>query len=597
VTDHSPHPIRFDAPVPSAAGQLYGSDAIAAVLREVDIPYLAVNPGASFRGLHDSLVNFLGNKAPQMLLVLHEETAVAIAHGYAKASGRMMGAILHSNVGLMHGTMAIFNAWCDRMPMLILGATGPVDAARRRPWIDWIHTSNDQAAIIRDYIKWDDQPASVPAAREAILRATQIARTAPTGPTYVNLDAGVQESLIDALPLAPDGTRYLPPPPVHPSPALVAEAASLLSNAERPVILMGRVGKSEESWRDRVALAEKLGAPVIGDFKTGATFPTDHPLLAAAPGFFLTPDAQALLRGADVILSLDWIDLGGTLRQALGKAEIAPRVVQVSLDQHLHRGWGAEYFGLSPMDHYLLCEPDVAVPLLTAAATQRAAINHAFDAMAAVTPLPLADDTPIDIKHIADALAHAAGDASLCLARLPLGWNGGYRHMTHPLDYLGYDGGGGIGSGPGMAIGAALALKNSDRLAVAVLGDGDFMMGCSAIWTAARYDIPLLIVVANNRSFYNDEAHQERVAIDRGRPVENKWIGQSIADPDIDIAAIATAQGATGIGPVTSPKALAEAIARGLDIVRDGKVAVIDARVQPGYASNMSGSGAAQARS
>jgi acetolactate synthase-1/2/3 large subunit len=132
VTDHSAHPIRFDAPVPSAAGQLYGSDAIAAVLREVDIPYLAVNPGASFRGLHDSLVNFLGNKAPQMLLVLHEETAVAIAHGYAKASGRMMGAILHSNVGLMHGTMAIFNAWCDRMPMLILGATGPVDAARRR---------------------------------------------------------------------------------------------------------------------------------------------------------------------------------------------------------------------------------------------------------------------------------------------------------------------------------------------------------------------------------------------------------------------------------------------------------------------------------
>src|SRR6476646_11888836 len=166
----------FDRPVPAgvnAAG--FGSDVVADALRATDIPYIALNPGASYRGLHDSLVNFLGNERPQMLLCLHEESAVAIAHGYAKASGRMMGVVLHSNVGLMHGSMAIFNAWCDRVPMLILGATGPWDAAKRRPWLDWIHTASDQGALVRDYTKWDNQPGSVAAAYEALLRAVQMA--------------------------------------------------------------------------------------------------------------------------------------------------------------------------------------------------------------------------------------------------------------------------------------------------------------------------------------------------------------------------------------------------------------------------------------
>ncbi len=171
----------------------FGSDVVADALRATDIPYVALNPGASYRGLHDSLVNYLGNEAPQMLLCLHEEAAIAIAHGYAKVTGKAMAAAVHSNVGLMHGTMAIFNAWCDRMPIVVLGATGPVDAVKRRPWIDWIHTARDQGALVRGYTKWDDQPASPAAAREAVLRANWIANTAPRGPTYVNLDAGMQE--------------------------------------------------------------------------------------------------------------------------------------------------------------------------------------------------------------------------------------------------------------------------------------------------------------------------------------------------------------------------------------------------------------------
>src|SRR5690349_1540876 len=215
----------------------FGSDVVAETLRDLDIPYIALNPGASYRGLHDSLVNYLGNQQPQMLLCLHEESAVAIAHGYAKVTGKAMAAAVHSNVGLMHGTMAFFNAWCDRMPMLVLGATGPVDAVKRRPWIDWIHTARDQGALVRGYTKWDDQPASPGAAREAILRATWIANTAPRGPTYVNLDAGMQEEKLSE-PVAPIETaRYMPPMTAAPAPERVAAAAGLLRNATSPVIL------------------------------------------------------------------------------------------------------------------------------------------------------------------------------------------------------------------------------------------------------------------------------------------------------------------------------------------------------------------------
>src|SRR3989454_7522717 len=254
----------------------WGSDGIAAMLRALDIPYLALNPGASYRGLHDSIVNYLGNERPQMLLCLHEEAAVAIAHGYARTSGRMMGVALHSNVGLMHGTMAIFNAWCDRVPMLILGATGPWDAARRRPWIDWIHTASDQGALVRDYTKWDNQPASVPAAYEALMRAVQMANTAPRGPTYINLDAALQETKIGPLPPLPDVGRYRAPEAVLPKAELVEAAAQLLSAAVHPVILAGRVARTGAGWKSRVALAERLQAGVLTDLKAGASFRSEE---------------------------------------------------------------------------------------------------------------------------------------------------------------------------------------------------------------------------------------------------------------------------------------------------------------------------------
>ena len=290
-----------------------------------------MTPGASYRGLHDSIVNYLGNSTPQMLLCVHEESAVAIAHGYAKVTGKAIAAAVHSNVGLQHATMAMFNAWCDRMPVLVLGATGPVDAVKRRPWIDWIHTSRDQGALIRGYTKWDDQPASPGAAREALLRGTWIANTVPMGPVYINLDAEMQEAkLAEQLPPI-DAARYMPPIETAAPADLVQKAAALLKSAKQVVILAGRASRSEAAWNARVALAEALNASVVTDLKIGATFPTDHPLYAGAPRD-VTPDSVAAIRNADVILSLDWVDLAGALRA------VAPRrrkVIQVSLDHRI----------------------------------------------------------------------------------------------------------------------------------------------------------------------------------------------------------------------------------------------------------------------
>ena len=584
--------VRAEAPVASPEQkEIWGSDAIAAVLRALDIPFLALNPGASYRGLHDSIVNYLGNTRPQMLLCLHEESAVAIAQGYAKVSGRMMGAVVHSNVGLMHASMAIFNAWCDRVPMLVLGATGPWDAAKRRPWIDWIHTASDQAALVRDYTKWDNQPASVPAAYEAILRAAQIANTAPRGPTYINLDAGLQEAKIGALPPLPDAKRYRAPDPVLPAGHLVEAAAKLLASAKHPVILAGRVSRSESAWKQRVALAEKLHARVLTDIKVGAAFPTDHPLHAAPPATFLSPDAAKLLRDADVVLSLDWVDLAGALKAAWGADPVGAKVIQISPDAHVHRGWSMDYQGLPAVDVYMMCEPDAVVPLLLDAVKPR-------PGAIAAKPAPLPDAAPdvVSIRTLADALNVATKDMEVCITRLPLGWNGAYRHFGHPLDYIGSEGGGGVGAGPGITVGAALALKDSGRLPVAIMGDGDFLMGVTALWTAAHYGIPCLILVANNRSFFNDELHQERVAKERSRPVENRWIGQRISGPDIDIAMMARAQGAEGIGPVAKASELAPALEKGIQAARNGAVCVVDVRVAPGYDTNMGGSGASQKR-
>lgn len=575
----------LDRPVTCNVTKLYGSDAIGRMLRHLEVPFVALNPGSSFRGLHDSLVNDLGNRDPQMLLCLHEEHAVAIAHGWAKVTGTPLAVILHANVGLMHAAMALYNAWCDRVPMLVYGATGPVDADKRRPWIDWLHTSRDQAAIVRPYVKWDDQPASLAASLASMQRAATITQTAPKAPTYVCFDVSVQEQEIDALPALPDAAK-------HPVPQLPQVAAAdadrvlgMLRDAERPVFLMGRVSRDGADWDRRVALAEAFGARVVTDIKTAAAFPTKHPLHAGAPSYFLSSDASKVIAGADLLVSFDWVDPAGTMRQA-GVHTAATKIVNVTLEPLLQNGWSLDHQAQPQSDMSLLADPDAVIAALCKAAgiagqgeTVLPAPAAAFDAAA--------HTGPVTIDTLADHLGARLAGLDATLMRLTLSWNGDKCDFRGPLDYLGYDGGAGIGSGPGMAVGSALALQGADRLPVAVLGDGDFLMGATAIWTAVHHSVPMLIVVANNRSYFNDEVHQERVARMRDRPVENKHVGQAITGPDIDIAAMARAQGATAFGPVEGHKALDDLLSQALDRVAVGDTVVVDVRIAQGYSAAM----------
>ncbi|MGH6926069.1 MAG: thiamine pyrophosphate-binding protein [Propylenella sp.] len=567
-----------ERPIPSYANSAFGSDAIADTLRALDIPYVALTPGSSFRGLHDSLVNYLGNERPQILVCLHEEHAVAIAHGYAKVTGRPMAAAVHANVGLFHATMAIFNAWCDRHPVIVIGATGPVDAEKRRPWIDWIHTASDQGSLVRNYVKWDDQPASPGAARQALVRAAWIAETPPKGPVYVNLDVELQEApLTEPLPKI-SVEKFMPVAAPSAPAAIIDRTAEILAAAKQPVILIGRVSRSLAAWDARVALAERIFGRVITDLKLGAGFPTDHPLHVPSPAVFPETAAVETVRKADVVLSLDWVDLAGMLKASFGGEAPSATVVQVSLDHYLHNGWSMDHQALPPVDLFLAGDPDTVVPELL-----RALKVGKEPAGAAVSPegprQAPQQRGAIDIDALGFALLAACHKRDVSLLHVPLQWNGGIWPFRHPLDFIGTWGGGGIGGGPGISVGAALALRGSGRLPVAVLGDGDFLMGATAVWTAAHYGIPLLIVVANNQTYFNDEVHQERVARARGRPLENRWIGQRMRDPELDLCAIARGQGAVAVGPVREAERLMAAFAEAIVAVDRGAVAVVDVRV------------------
>ena len=489
-----------------------------------------------------------------------------------------MAVALHSNVGLMHGTMAIYNAWCDRAPMLILGATGPVDATLRRPWIDWIHTAQDQGALIRNYVKWDDQPGSAAAIPESLYRAWQQTATPPHGPVYVCLDAAIQEAPLDAKIDIPGPERYRPAPPPRPATEVLKEAFQLLSQAKHAVILFGRGRRSEQAWANRVALAERLGARMLSDLKAGAMVPTDHPLHVGEPMNQLHKGALEALRSADVILSLDWIDLGGALRQAFGRDPVPAKIIHAGEDLYLHNGWGKEHLELPPIDVHLLGDADTAAAELLALLP-----SHRQSTSEPQKRAPVEEAGSLNLRAVARALMEARGEQPVTFASLARAWPIDLWPHRHPLDFLGKDGGGGVGSGPGITIGAALALMDSGRLTVGVLGDGDTCMSMNALWTAGRYNIPALIIVANNRSYYNDELHQEGVARHRSRSPANRWIGQRIDHPAPDIAKLAEAQGVMGIGPLKEVSQLKATFQRAVECVRAGKPCVVDVHIDPGH--------------
>jgi benzoylformate decarboxylase len=481
--------------------------------------------------------------------------------------------------------------------MIIFGATGPVDAHLRRPWIDWIHTSKDQGAVIRDYTKWDDQPASAQAAVESVLRANQITRTAPRGPVYICLDAGLQESALSDEIVIPDASRFAPAPTPAVAPASIEQTLKAIEQAQFPLILAGRVSRDQDDWDRRVRFAEAIGAAVLTSSNDPSAFPTTHPLHFAAPCVRPNKAATALIEKADLIISLDWLDLAGVLRLSLGKSQTqepaAKTIVNCSVDSYRTNGWSMDHQALAAVDIPILAEPDRFVAqMLDALGGKKAAKMKPRAAMKGLSHWNASKFAKPSSKgqmsmwDMAMTIREYAQGRDVTFARLPIGWPGEAFEFDGPLSFMGNDGGGAVGTGPGHTIGAALALKDSGRLTIGVIGDGDYLMGVNALWTASHFNIPVMIVAADNRSYFNDELHQERVANMRSRPPQNRWIGQQIDHPHVDLVAMARAQGFDSEAPVTTADGLMKALKKGAAIVAKGGRYFIDSLVQPGYADS-----------
>lgn len=575
----------------------YGSDLMADMLRILGIDYVAINPGATFQGLHDSIVNYAGNRKPEIILCCHEEIAVSLAQGYAKAAGKPMAAIVHDVVGLLHATMAIYLSWLDQDPVLVLGGTGPMAYEKRRPWIDWIHTALVQGNAVRDYTKWDDQPASLPSVVDSFLRAYRIAITPPQGPVYLCLDAALQEEKLSHPLVIPDPQRFAPPSPPQADPAALEKAAELLVEAEHPVVLADFLGRNPQAVWSLVELAELLALPVI-DCGARYNFPNTHLL-------DLTGAEEELLPEADLILALDMRDLFQALTKTDQTTRLArylvpekAKIIHITLQDMAVKSW-SHYLGrLQPVDLALCADTSLALPALLTLCKEKIApkgrakydkrfaiLSQKRDALQRKwqeTAAQRWEQKPVSLARLAGELWEVIKDEDWAIVNGSLqGWPRRLWQWDKPYRYLG-SGSGGLGYGVARSLGAALAYGAQNRLCIDLQPDGDFLYIPSALWTAAHYRIPLLIVMFNNRSYYNTELHQSTVARFRGRPVENKGIGTQLTDPPVDFAQLARSFSLYGEGPIEDPTHLKPALKRAVQYVKQEKgCALVDIVTQP----------------
>ena len=574
----------------------WGSDVVVDLLKAFEIEYVAINPGATFRGLHDSLVNYGGNHAPEIILCTHEEIAVAVAHGYARAKGRPMGAAVHNVVGLQHASMAIYNAWADRLPVIVMGGTGPMDTANRRPWIDWVHTALVQGNLVRDFVKWDDQPGSVEAVPESFVRAYRLATTDPMGPVYICYDGEVQERKLDGEIPFSSLDRYPAPLPLQAPEEGFEKTVRWLLEAKRPVIIADWVGRREAGFNALGELAELLAAPVL-DQLGRFNFPVHNPLN-------LTSQHTKVIPQADLVLALDVPDLEGAVTQrAQEKGRRRPvellspntKIINVALDDLLVRAWSTDFNKLRQADLMIMADTSVFLPelvgrlkadnerlsqLSSEIATRRAGWGKIYaekqEALEKEKKTKW-EEKPISMTRLYAELGEALKNENWVLTN---GSSQGKENFCLPAtkfnQILGKYKGGGLGYGLPASLGAALAHKGSGKFCVDLQPDGDLLFTVSGLWTAVHHQIPLLIVVCSNRSYYNDEEHQERVAEARGRPVENKTIGIRIQEPEVDFGAMARTYGCWGAGPITEPKDLIKTLREAVKIVKEGKPALVD---------------------
>ena len=578
-----------------------GSDFMADVLKSLDFEYVAANPGSSFRGIHESLINYGGNAKPELLTCCHEESSVAMAHGYAKIEGKPMLVMAHGTVGLQHASMAVYNAYADRVPVyLLLGNIS--DVAWRRSDVEWTHSVQDAAAMVRDYTKWDDAPVSLGHFAESGVRAYKIAMTPPQGPVVIVADAVMQE---EGIP--PDDRKRLRIPRLSPSspPAgdsdAVAQLAKMLVAAESPVIIAGRAARTPAGLTRLVELAELLQAPVHDgqQFVLRMNFPTRHPLRNSGS-----------VADADLILALEVPDFfhqthrltpvnrfGMEVRPATKPGAKLATISAADLSTRNNYQDAGRY---NEVDLAIAGDAEATLPLLidTCRRLITADRRRALDARGAklaetskrMRDVKLEeaawgwDASPISTARLSAELWNQirTEDWSLVsdttfVSHWPLHlWD-----FTKHYQFIGWSGAYGIGYGAPAAVGAALANRRHGRLSVNIQCDGDLNYAPAVLWTAAHHRIPLLTIMHNNRAYHQERMYITDMAARANRDVSRSSIGNELADPFIDYASLAKAYGVHGIGPIENPNDLGPAIKRAIEIVKRGEPVLIDTVTQP----------------
>ena len=585
-----------------------GSDFMVDVIKTLDIAYVCSNPASSFRGLHESLIDYGGNTKPEFITCTHEESSVAMCHGYFKATGKPLMMVCHGTVGLQHATMAIYNAWCDRVPLIAIGGTD-LDAAHRAPGVPTIHSAQDINAIVRDYTKWDDQPTSLQHFGQSMVRAYKIAMAAPHAPVMIALDGGLQQD-----PIKPQEReslyipKYVPTAPPQADANAVREAARLLAIAERPVIVADRAARTPRGLALLVELAEALQAPVI-DQGGRMNFPNTHHLKQNAR-------AAGLIANADVILGLELGDYWATVNRFVDNGfdgvglnesliKSGTKLIGISSTVFLTKSNYQDFQRFQSLDVDMSGDAEASLPALIEAvkaaipADRRAAIEKRGEALrqakaeARKRTLEAAavawDASPVStarlsmeiwdkIKDFDFSLVSSSGNVSSWPNRL---WK-----MEKHHHWLGGSGGAGVGYGLPASIGAALGNRDvGGRFSVSIQGDGDFMYAPGVLWTAARHRIPLLSVMHNNRGYHQEVMHVQRLANRRSRVAalgrDRSPIGTSIENPDIDYATMAKSMGVWSAGPVKDPAELGPVLKRAVEVVRAGEPALVDVWTQP----------------
>jgi thiamine pyrophosphate-dependent acetolactate synthase large subunit-like protein len=573
-----------------------GSDFMVDVLRSLDIEYVCANPGSSFRALHESIINYGGNQKPEFITCCHEESSIGMAHGYSKIEGKPLAVLAHGTVGLQHASMAIYNAYCDRVPLfIVVGNT--IDATMRRPGVEWEHSVQDAASLVRDFVKWDDTPISLQHFAESAARAYKITMTPPMEPVLIVADSELQER-----PLAEKDkmrtqrmTRTAPP---QGDAGAVAEAARLLVAAQTPVIIADRAARSAAGMKSLVELAETLQAPVV-DQGGRMNFPSRHPLNQSGR-------ARALVADADVILGLELTDFWGAVNSYRDQLERTSRRITKPDAKLISITAGDLYIKSNYQDFERYPEVDIAMaadaeatlPALIEAvkrqltADRRSALQTRGSKLAAAHQATLDqsrtdasygwDAAPITTARLfAELWAQIKNEDWSLVSSTQSNWPARLWNIDKYHQYIGGSGGAGVGYGAPAAVGAALANKKYGRLTVNVQNDGDLMYAPGVLWTAAHHRIPLLSVMHNNRAYHQEIMHLQRMANRHNRGIDRAPIGTTIEDPNIDYAKLAQSMGVYAEGPITDPKNLGPAIKRAIAAVKRGEPALVDAVTQP----------------